>query len=330
MNVTPPREVMGHDSSSEPAHEGTVVRAVSNFYDVLPDNPTLVVGLDASTFVRCRAGNRLRKELVMTESTARPQRVREVRRLNTMEPVAIGDRVRFHVTQSSGRAIPEGLIEEVLPRHRVLARQAVTTGSIAVGQVLVANLDQVLITFAATSPDPSLGMFDRFLVSCESRDLPAAIVINKVDLGISEDLAVGIRAFETAGYRVLRVSAATGEGMDELLEMARGKISTFVGPSGVGKSTLLNALQPGLGLRVGNISTYTNKGTHTTRYAQLVPLTFGGFLADTPGTAAVGALGGGSRRDGPLLSGVPAVFGAVPVRELCPRGRHRLRHPRRR
>jgi ribosome biogenesis GTPase / thiamine phosphate phosphatase len=264
------------------------VRAVSNFYDVLPDTPSLVTGLEGSTFVRCRARDRLRKELVMTESAARPQRVREVRRLNIMEPVAIGDRVRFRVTQSSGRAVPEGSIEEVLPRTRVLARQAVTTGSIPVGQVLVANLDQVLITFAAASPDPSLGMVDRFLVSCESRDLPAAIVINKVDLGISDELAMGIRAFEAAGYRVLRASATTGEGMDELRETARGKISTFVGPSGVGKSTLLNALQPGLGLRVGDISTYTHKGTHTTRYAQLVPLSFGGFLADTPGLRQLG------------------------------------------
>lgn len=223
-----------------------------------------------------------------TESHNRPQRVREVRRLAVTEPVAIGDRVQFTVVRTSGRSVPEGVIEEVLPRSRELSRQAVTTGTVAVGQVLVANLDQVILVFAATAPDPSPGMIDRFLVSCESRDLPALLCINKIDLGLEPGVAHEIDVYERAGYRVLPVSAETGAGLPALRSAVAGRISAFVGPSGVGKSTLLNALEPGLGLRVGDISQYTGKGTHTTRFAQLVPLSDGGFLADTPGLRQLG------------------------------------------
>ena len=271
--------------AADTVHLGTVVRTVSNFYDVRPDEP---MDLGESEIVRCRARATLRKELVRTESHARPQRVRQVRRLNVMDPVVIGDRVRFMLSQVSGREVPEGVIEEVLPRTRVLARQAVTTGSVPVGQVLVANLDQVIVVVAAADPFPSFGMVDRFLVSCESRGLPAVVLINKVDLDLDEVVEHDLQVYERAGYPVMRVSAYTGEGLDVLRETVRGRISAFVGPSGVGKSSLLNAVEPGLGLRVGEISSYTGKGTHTTRFAQLVPLSFGGYLADTPGLRALG------------------------------------------
>jgi ribosome biogenesis GTPase len=270
---------------------GTVVRAVSNFYDVLPDavpDAAQALDLGEAGVVRCRAREKLRKNLVLTESKSRAQRVRDVRRRSVTDPIAIGDRVRFVIAPTSGREVAEGAIEEVLPRSRELARQAVTTGTVPVGQVLVANLDLVMVVFAAAAPPPSFGMVDRFLVSCESRALPAVLCLNKVDLGIAEDVARAFHVYERAGYRVLRVSAATGEGLDALRALVRDKISAFVGPSGVGKSTLLNALQPGLGLRVGEISRYTGKGTHTTRFSQLVPLSFGGFLADTPGLRALG------------------------------------------
>jgi ribosome biogenesis GTPase len=265
--------------------DGTVVRAVSNFYDV---RPSVALDLGEADVVRCRAREKLRKDLVLSESGARPRRVREVRRLDVMEPVAIGDRVRFRLVPSSGTDVPQGVIEEVLPRERELTRQAVTTGKIPVGQVLVANLDQVILVFAAADPFPSPGLIDRFLVSCESRDLPALLCVNKVDLAIDDMLAHDLAVYESAGYPVLRVSAATGDGLEALRAMVKDRISAFVGPSGVGKSTLLNALEPDLGLRVGEVSQSTGKGTHTTRYAQLVPLSFGGFLADTPGLRALG------------------------------------------
>jgi ribosome biogenesis GTPase / thiamine phosphate phosphatase len=283
--ITPADDPAGEDHVHDAVHDGTVVRAVSNFYDVRPSEP---LDLGDATVVRCRAREKLRKDLVLTESGARPKRVSQVRRKETMEPVAIGDHVRFRVSASSGMAVPQGIIEEVLPRVRELARQGITTGKVPVGQVLVANLDQVILVFAAADPFPSPGLIDRFLVSCESRGLPALICINKVDLGIDELLAHDLEAYERAGYPVLPVSAATGQGLDQLRAIVKDRISAFVGPSGVGKSTLLNALEPGLGLSVGEVSQSTGKGTHTTRYAQLVPLSFGGFLADTPGLRSLG------------------------------------------
>ena len=265
--------------------EGTVVRAVSNFYDVMPRG---VLTIDSASLVRCRARDKLRKDLVRTESMGRPQRVSEVKRRSVMEPVAIGDRVKFRISPTSGTAMTEGIIEEVLPRERELSRQGIVTGSVAVEQVLVANLDQVILVFAAADPFPSPGLIDRFLVSCESRGLPALICINKVDLGIDEQLEHDLAVFERAGYSVLCVSAEDGIGLEVLRGAVRDRISAFVGPSGVGKSTLLNTLEPGLGLRVGEVSQASGKGTHTTRYAQLIPLSVGGFLADTPGLRALG------------------------------------------
>ena len=261
------------------------MRAVSNFYDVMPRGSR---STESDDLIRCRARDKLRKDLVLTESQARPQRVRQVKRRSMMEPVAIGDRVRFRLSPTSGTVMTEGIIEEVLPRERELSRQAVTTGSVAVGQVLVANLDQVVLVFAAADPFPSPGLIDRFLVSCESRRLPALICLNKIDLGIDEQLAHDLAVYERAGYTVLRVSAEDGAGLEALRGAVRDRISAFVGPSGVGKSTLLNTLEPGLGLRVGEVSQASGKGTHTTRYAQLVPLSGGGFLADTPGLRALG------------------------------------------
>lgn len=276
---------------------GTVLRAVSGFYDVLPDDPAVagLPGLPAGPYalatpavVRCRLRDRLRKDLVLTESRSRAQRVRQVRRLDVVEPVVAGDRVRFLVAHTSGRAVAEGTIEEVLPRHRELTRQAVTDGSVPVGQTIVANLDQVLLVFAAADPYPALGLIDRFLVSCESAGLPAMVVLNKCDLGVADILAQDLAVYERVGYPVLRTSAATGEGIDLLRETVQGRITVFVGPSGVGKSTLLNTLEPGLGLRVGEVSASTGKGRHTTRFAQLLPLGTGGFIVDTPGLRQLG------------------------------------------
>ena len=268
--------------AAPPVLTGTVVRAISGIYDVQPDD------VEAGELYRCALRDRLRKDLVYTESKGRPRRVKEVRRLSVVEPVVAGDRVRFVPAPTSGTAVPGGVIEERLPRTRELSRQAVTTGTVPVGQTIIANLDQVVLVFAAADPEPRPGLIDRFLVSCESADLPVLLCINKCDLGIDGWLAEELATYERDGYRVLRVSAATGEGIDSLRAAVRGKTSAFVGPSGVGKSTLLNALQPGLGLRVGEISAATGKGTHTTRYAQLIPLDGGGFLADTPGLRQLG------------------------------------------
>lgn len=274
---------------------GTVVRAVSRIYDVTldPQDPTdndQANAVDASMpqLYRCTPRAMLLKQLEMTESRSRPQRVRSVRRLSVMEPVVVGDRVRFTPDPNAETDPPAGVIEEVLPRTRALTRQAVTAGRQKVAQTLIANLDQVIAVFSVANPEPHLGMTDRFLVSCESAELPVALCFNKIDLGVDEPLAEDLAAYAQAGYRVFLVSAATGEGMDTFRAALRGKISAFVGPSGVGKSSLLNAVEPGLALRVGLVSDSTGKGIHTTRYARLVPLSFGGFVADTPGLRQLG------------------------------------------
>jgi ribosome biogenesis GTPase len=265
------------EKAAPPTLVGTVVRAISGIYDVRPDPPAEIA------VYRCVLRDRLRKDLVRSESHGRPQRVLAVRRLGVVEPVVAGDRVVLRPEPASGTTVPAGVIEEVLPRRRVLARRAVTTGAVPVGQTMLANLDRVVIVFAVATPDPNLGLVDRLLVSCESAELPVLLCLNKIDLGISADLARDLAVYKRAGYRVLRVSARTGQGLDALRAAVQDKTSAFVGRSGAGKTTLLNTLEPGLGLRVGEVSRSTGKGKHTTRYSQLIPLAGGGFLADTPG-----------------------------------------------
>ena len=179
--------------------------------------------------------------------------------------------------------MPEGIIDEILPRTRALTRQAVTDGKAPVGQTLVANLDQIIVVTSAGEPGPRWGFVDRVLASCAATGFDARICLNKVDLGIDADMVAESTWFARAGYPVHLTSTTTGEGIDELRSATVGRLSAFAGTSGVGKSSLLNAIEPGLGARVGAISRSTGKGTHTTRFAQVFPLAGGGFLADTPG-----------------------------------------------
>ena len=179
--------------------------------------------------------------------------------------------------------MPAGIIEEVLARTRALTRQAVTDGSVPVGQTLVANLDQIIVVTSSAEPAPRWGFVDRVLASCAATGFDARVCLNKVDMGVDESMLAEAAWFVRAGYPVHLTSAVTGEGIDELRTVVAGRLSAFAGTSGVGKSSLLNMIEPGLALRVGAISRATGKGRHTTRFAQVFPLAGGGFLADTPG-----------------------------------------------
>lgn len=191
--------------------------------------------------------------------------------------LAIGDRVKISV-QSPGK----GMIEEIESRERALIRMAPTPRG-EYRQILLANLDQVVLVFACAQPEPRLRMLDRFLVICEKQEIPPLIVANKVDL-------VGLAAaqnifgvYSTLGYPVIYTSVATGLGVKELHSRLVGNITGFAGPSGVGKSSLLNRIQPDLGLAVRAVSEATSKGRHTTVVREMFPLREGGYVADLPG-----------------------------------------------
>jgi len=181
------------------------------------------------------------------------------------------------------------MITEILPRTSQLARRE--PGGRAGERVVVANLDQVVVVFAAANPEPHERMLDRFLVIAEANDLAARIVINKAELVGEERVRERFADYVAAGYRLHLTSAKSGRGLDELHEALDGKVSALTGPSGVGKSSLMNAMYPGLDLRVGEISESVNKGRHTTVGAVLHPLPDGGYVADTPGLREVGVWG---------------------------------------
>jgi ribosome biogenesis GTPase len=191
---------------------------------------------------------------------------------------AVGDRVKV-TSQPDGT----GSIEEVVPRGSSLVRLDPRPQGVY-QQVLLANPDQLVFVFACARPAPHLRMLDRFLVIAEKQRLPAIIVANKIDLVGGRPRAEEVFGFYPGlGYPVLYTCARTGEGVDELRRSLTGKESALAGPSGVGKSSLLNAIQPGLGLAVREISEAFQKGRHTTTVRQLFPLEGGGYVADLPG-----------------------------------------------
>jgi ribosome biogenesis GTPase len=203
------------------------------------------------------------------------------------DPPAVGDFVRLELKGETYA------IAEVLPRRSELARRAAgTEGQRARKQVLIANVDQVIVVFAAAEPPPVLAMLDRFLVVVEANNLQAHIVVNKIDLRQTQEekrqTAEIFAPYSKIGYLVHFTSAYTGEGIEELRTALAGKESVLVGPSGVGKSSLLNTLYPGLDLRVGEISQALGKGRHTTVGGQLIMLPDGAMVADTAGLREVG------------------------------------------
>ena len=193
----------------------------------------------------------------------------------TGDIAALGDRVEIMLLDDGS-----GVVEKVRERKQELVRLDPRPQGVY-QQVLLANADQAVFVFACAHPSPRLRMLDRFLVIAEKQKIPILIVANKVDL--VEDPKEIFGMYETLGYRVLYSSTKSGAGVDELRAQLQNKISALVGPSGVGKSSLLNEIQPGLGLAVNEISKAMGKGKHTTVTRQMFPLDGGGYVADTPG-----------------------------------------------
>ena len=200
--------------------------------------------------------------------------------------LAVGDRVTLSGDGSSGEALT---ITGILPRTSQLSRR---NPSGARGERIVAsNLDQVVVVFAMARPEPNEAMLDRFLVIAEANDLAARIVINKIDLADEATARARFGGYAAIGYPVHYTSKVTGAGLAGLHEVLQGRTSALSGPSGVGKSSLMNAMYPGLDLRVGAISESVNKGRHTTVGALMHPLPDEGYVVDTPGLREIGLWG---------------------------------------
>ena len=183
-----------------------------------------------------------------------------------------------------------GMITEILPRSSKISRPATVPGHHAFEQVIASNVDLIMPVFAVADPTPKWGLLDRYLVSAESSELAAVIVITKIDLAWkNKGFDSELDAYRRAGYRIQQVSATTGQGIEELKQTLRGRTSVLVGKSGVGKTSLLNAIEPGLGLRVKAVSQgEQGKGRHTTTHLEMFELEFGGSVVDTPGIREFG------------------------------------------
>ncbi len=237
---------------------GVILRARSGFYTVRTDD---------GREIECRLRGRVKKERQATDLAV------------------IGDRVRIGLLDDRN-----GMIEEVEPRHsRFSRRQPGPRGSWK-EDMLVANVDQVLVVFACANPMPHLRMLDRFLVVAEHNEVRAVVVANKVDLVGLATARDTFNLYERIGYSVHYVSAREGIGIESLADRLSGRTSVVTGPSGVGKSTLLNAIQPGLRIETGAVSEALRKGRHTTTTAELHRLATpdGGYVADTPGLRELG------------------------------------------
>lgn len=194
----------------------------------------------------------------------------------------VGDKVSFQVIDEN--ADPKsGVVETIHKRRNKISRMAARRSGSGVEQVLMANLDQVMAVQSLWEPAPQKGFVDRLLVAAERFGVDGVLVLNKCDLAEDPSEKSHYDYYSQLGYQILFTSAETGEGVDQLEEILTDKISLLIGASGVGKSTLLNVIQPGLKIRVGEVTEKTGLGRHTTTSTDLFPLKNGGFIADSPG-----------------------------------------------
>ncbi len=197
-------------------------------------------------------------------------RARGLFRKNNTTPL-IGDRVLIKINKEDN----SGYIEEILDRSTELKRPPVS------------NVNQVIIVFAAQKPEPNLWLLDRFLLLASYQELDVVICINKSDLDLDKKSDDIYNIYHKAGYKILKTSCKTMEGIDEIKDLLKDKTTVFAGSSGVGKSTLLNNIQSNLKLQTGEISQKTSRGKHTTRHVELIELDLGGWVVDTPGFSSL-------------------------------------------
>ncbi|KAB7729262.1 ribosome small subunit-dependent GTPase A [Rudanella paleaurantiibacter] len=210
----------------------------------------------------------------------------KIKGLKVTNPIAVGDRVQFEVEDVTENT---AVILDIDPRENYIIRQSVH--KTAHGHILAANIDQAVMLATLTLPRTSLGFIDRFLVTAEAFRIPTTVVFNKTDILNDEGLGYQqeiMDMYESIGYSCLATSATEGDGVEAFRQLLDHKITLLSGHSGVGKSSLVNAVAPGLNLRTNEVSTFANKGVHTTTFAEMFELAPETFIIDTPGIKELG------------------------------------------
>lgn len=210
-----------------------------------------------------------------------------IKGITTTNPIAVGDIVDFEMEPDR----EDGIITNLHQRKNYIIRKSINLSKQA--QIIAANLDQAILVVTLASPRTSLGFIDRFLVTAEAYDIPARLVFNKLDLFSDEGLEVlaDYKAiYEDIGYPCFEVSAIEGTNISQVQDLLKDKVTLFSGHSGVGKSSLINALLPELELRTNMVSDWSDKGMHTTTFAEMFELPQGGFIIDTPGIRELGVI----------------------------------------
>ncbi|MBE0637896.1 MAG: ribosome small subunit-dependent GTPase A [Bacteroidales bacterium] len=239
--------------------QGIIIKSTGSWFNVLADD---------GTKTECKLKGKFR-----------------MKGIKTTNPLAVGDKVEFDYRDEE----QIGLIKKIFPRRNHIIRKS--TNLSKVSHIIAANIDLALLVATVKEPRTSVGFIDRFLVTAEAYHIPAALVFNKLDIYNETDLLrLGnmINIYDAAGYKTFSVSALTGENVDLVKEEIKNKVNLFSGISGVGKSQLINAMEPGLKLKTGDISFYHLKGKHTTTFPEMHQLSFGGFIIDTPGIREFG------------------------------------------
>ena len=237
---------------------GLVLKSTGSWYEVLADGVRY----------QCRIRGKLR--------------LKGVRSTN---PVVVGDWVKFEADEQGGY-----VISAIEPRQNYIIRRASNLSKES--HIIAANIDQALLVVTLFSPETALEFVDRFLVTCEAYKVPVTILLAKIDLARQHPEAVEefYSIYEKAGYKIVEVSATEGEGIETVRELLRGKTTLLSGNSGVGKSTLVAAVEQGLDIKTGEISQSHHKGKHTTTFSTMYPLAEGGYIIDTPGIKGFGLI----------------------------------------
>jgi ribosome biogenesis GTPase / thiamine phosphate phosphatase len=239
--------------------KGIVIKSTGSWYTVMTDNNKLC---------NCRLKGQFR-----------------IHGIRTTNPVAVGDHVEYEL-ESSGE---NGIIKTIKPRTNYIVRRSINLSKSA--HIIASNIDRLYIVASVMLPRTSTGFIDRLLVTAEAYHIPAALIFNKIDIYTSEAnerCSELMKLYTSLGYPSYAVSALEGTGLDDLRLVLQDKVNLFSGHSGVGKSALINALDPLLAIKTGEISSYHNKGMHTTTFAEMHPLSFGGYMIDTPGIKEFG------------------------------------------